>query len=223
MVPFTNSPPVAEDDSYLTTQATALSIAPAGVMANDSDPDGQAISVSSYDPVSQFGGRVVMQPDGSFLYTPEELFCGYDTFEYEITDGFGGYDTATVTIEVQCINQRSVELRDMDGAAVPERLDTVFDITNQSGVAPGGRLWPAQVTEMVVVIEKKRGPNWDPVGASCTTDFPVPGLVEDAPARIWVACLFDGPIRSGQVRASAIVRIYGRDMDFALRFETRIQ
>jgi hypothetical protein len=53
--------------------------------------------VSSTDPSD---GTVSVNPDGSFSYTPDEGFSGYDTFTYTIEDGFGRTSTADVEVEV---------------------------------------------------------------------------------------------------------------------------
>ena len=45
-------------------------------------------------------GTVEMAPDGTFTYTPEADFAGADSFTYEVSDGQGGTDTATVAITV---------------------------------------------------------------------------------------------------------------------------
>ena len=68
------------------------------VLANDSDPDGDPLTViSNTDPLN---GTVTVNPDGTFTYTPETGFAGTDQFTYTISDGNGGTDTATVTLTV---------------------------------------------------------------------------------------------------------------------------
>ena len=54
----------------------------------------------------------LLNPDGSFTYTPVENFHGTDTFEYQIADGNGGFDTAIVVITVQSINDNPVAQSD---------------------------------------------------------------------------------------------------------------
>jgi hypothetical protein len=78
----------------------------------DSDPDGDAISIdlANSETTSAFGGSIVWNADGTFTYTPANSFAGYDQFEYTIVDDCGGVDTATVFLEVQSQNQRSIEM-----------------------------------------------------------------------------------------------------------------
>ncbi|MGB3919605.1 Ig-like domain-containing protein, partial [Methanothrix sp.] len=42
--------------------------------------------------------------DGTFTYTPEEGYCGTDKFTYTLKDVDGDSDTATVTINLECVN-----------------------------------------------------------------------------------------------------------------------
>src|SRR6056297_4367458 len=49
-------------------------------------------------------GTVVQNADGSFTYTPDPDYNGPDSFTYDISDGNGGTDTATVNITVNPVN-----------------------------------------------------------------------------------------------------------------------
>jgi hypothetical protein len=97
--PF-NFAPVAVDDAYSTQQDVALSVGAPGVLANDSDPDLQSITVVLADTVSTAGGVVNVGAYGGFAYTPPSGFIGTDTFTYIISDGLDATDLATVTISV---------------------------------------------------------------------------------------------------------------------------
>ena len=94
--PSDNNPPVAIDDSATTSFETPFN---GNVLVNDSDPDGDAITVVSNTDASN--GTVVVNADGSYVYTPDAGFSGADSFEYTISDGEGGQDTATVSINVE--------------------------------------------------------------------------------------------------------------------------
>jgi VCBS repeat-containing protein len=88
----------AGEDSYGGERSTPLSIAPPGVLANDSDAEGnklRATLVSNPD-----RGSLVLNADGSFTYTPGTDFCGTDSFIYKATDGFEDSPPSTVTITV---------------------------------------------------------------------------------------------------------------------------
>lgn len=91
-------PPVAEDDHYATTQDTTLSVGAPGVLGNDADPEGDAMTAVLVDDVSN--GQLTLQADGSFVYVPAPGFFGADHFTYEASDGTLPSNIATVTIEV---------------------------------------------------------------------------------------------------------------------------
>jgi hypothetical protein len=94
----TNDPPVASDDSYTTPEAETLFVSTPGIVDNDTDPDSDTLTVTVIDTPSN--GGLDLSSDGSFEYTPEAGFTGEDSSTYEASDGNGGTDTATVTIDV---------------------------------------------------------------------------------------------------------------------------
>jgi gliding motility-associated-like protein len=92
--------PLAEDDQYETIIDTDLTINAPGVLTNDLDPNGGALTIISHDTTSTQGGEVLLNPDGGFTYTPAGGFEGDDSFTYVISNEQNGTDTATVTINV---------------------------------------------------------------------------------------------------------------------------
>lgn len=91
-----NQAPIAVDDMYLLPMNGSLNFAP---LANDSDPDGDSISVESVD-TSTLSGTLTVNADGSMHYQAPLLFRGNDIFTYTITDGNGEIATATV---IMCV------------------------------------------------------------------------------------------------------------------------
>ncbi len=91
-----DQPPVALDDSG-TTHGFGQPVTVA-VLANDSDPDGDALTVTQI--VSSPGqGTVVINAGSTITYTPAVgVHTAPDTFVYQISDGHGGTANATVTI-----------------------------------------------------------------------------------------------------------------------------
>ena len=90
-----NDAPTAVDDAGVTEAATAVDI---DVLANDTDVDGDSLSVSDVTQGSH--GAVEINANGTVKYTPEAGFAGLDSFTYTADDGNGGTDTATVTVVV---------------------------------------------------------------------------------------------------------------------------
>lgn len=81
--PF-NSWPVGRPDKYEVDWNTTLTIPAPGVLANDTDADGDQMAVIlSEGPVF---GRLSLADDGSFTYTPNEDFAGTDGFTYIVSD-----------------------------------------------------------------------------------------------------------------------------------------
>ncbi|MBP7998732.1 MAG: DUF11 domain-containing protein [Chloroflexi bacterium] len=71
-----------------------------GLLANDVDPDGGALTASCAPCTTTNGGTVTLNGDGSFTYGPPASFVGNDTFTYTVTDNHGLTDTGTVTFNV---------------------------------------------------------------------------------------------------------------------------
>jgi VCBS repeat-containing protein len=98
-------PPTAKPDSYTTTEDVPLTVAAPGVLANDTDPERDSLSVVS--PPSN-GSLLTLREDGSFTYTPKADFSGTDTFTYRVSDGAGISAATTVTITVEPVNDAPV-------------------------------------------------------------------------------------------------------------------
>ena len=95
-----NQPPKAMNDTATTTAGKAVTIS--NVLANDTDPDGNTLSVTAN---TNPANGTVTRSGSSFTYTPKAGFTGTDTFTYTISDGKGGTATGTVTITVTAANQ----------------------------------------------------------------------------------------------------------------------
>jgi hypothetical protein len=96
--PPANATPVAADDEYRGLRDDALAVAAPGVLANDSDANGDPMTVRLASDAAH--GTLTLQPDGSFSYTPAAGFTGTDEFTYAASDGKGESTVATVTLAV---------------------------------------------------------------------------------------------------------------------------
>ncbi len=128
-----NDGPTAVDDAYNATEDTPLTVVAAdGVLDNDSDLDGDSISVQSN--TQPANGSVTVNADGSLTYTPDENFNGTDTFTYTITDG-NLTDTATVTITVGAANDGPTAVDDSETTDedTPVNVDVIANDTHPDG------------------------------------------------------------------------------------------
>ncbi|MDO8914776.1 MAG: tandem-95 repeat protein [Coriobacteriia bacterium] len=94
-----NDAPVAVEDTESVIENGSLSVVAPGVLANDADTEGDTPSARLL--THPLHGSVVMSPDGSYTYTPDEDFSGLDTFTYAANDGVSDSNPATVTITVR--------------------------------------------------------------------------------------------------------------------------
>ena len=92
-----NDAPIAIDDLYFVGYNGTKTINP---LENDSDADGDSLSVISVD-TSSLNGSLTVNDDGTMVYHAPFMFSGNDVFTYTISDGNGGTATATV---IMCVN-----------------------------------------------------------------------------------------------------------------------
>ena len=90
-----NGAPVANDDSASTSPNTPVTVS---VLANDTDPDNDTLTVTSVSLPSH--GVAVVNLDDTVDYVPALGYSGPDSFTYTISDGNGGTASATVSVSV---------------------------------------------------------------------------------------------------------------------------
>jgi VCBS repeat-containing protein len=93
-----NDAPSAANDNYATDQGQVLDVPAAGVLANDTDVDGDALTAVLVG--GPTNGTLTLFANGSFRYTPNAGFTGTDTFTYRASDGALESNLATVSILV---------------------------------------------------------------------------------------------------------------------------
>ena len=90
-----NEPPIAVDDTFTVRCGASATL---DVLANDRDPNGDPLRITSITAPQQ-GSRVSIAADGkSLLLAPAILCFSTDSFTYTISDGRGGVSTAKVTL-----------------------------------------------------------------------------------------------------------------------------
>jgi CshA-type fibril repeat protein len=133
-----NDPPVVAGETATTREDTPVTIP---VLANDSDPDGDPLTVTA---ASAPNGTVTINPDGTITYTPNPDFSGTDTITYTVSDGRGGFVTATVTVTVTPVNDPPVAANDT-ASTNEDTPVTIAPLVNDSDV-DGGPLSIATAT-----------------------------------------------------------------------------
>ncbi len=147
-----NDPPSARNDGGFTTfEDEVLLIDPALLLANDTDPNGDPLTISALDLFAR-NGRVEFNTDGMIVFTPRSNFNGTAGFDYTISDGRGGFDTAWVSVSIEPRNDPPVlapdvvsGIEDIDvvilpGDAFGNDIDPEGDVLAFSGVAVLGRV-----------------------------------------------------------------------------------
>ncbi|WP_144186157.1 Ig-like domain-containing protein [Elioraea rosea] len=96
-----NGAPVpGEDAAVVLRPGETWTIDPALLLANDTDPDGQPLTLVPRSERSGAGGTLDVLADGTILYTPREGFEGLDLFDYLVSDGIGGVAEASLVLAV---------------------------------------------------------------------------------------------------------------------------
>ena len=111
-----NNEPSATNDTLILDEDTFANI---NVLANDTDLDGDTLSVTA---TSANQGSVNINEDNSLRYTPNTNFAGNDTISYTIEDGKGGATTGTVSVTINTINDTPIATS--NNVETPE--DTTF-------------------------------------------------------------------------------------------------
>ena len=101
-----NDPPIARNDSgFETLEDQIIIIDVADLLANDTDPNGDALTITGFEPFP-LNGTVVWTNDGKIQFTPRADYNGEAGFTYFVTDGkdlgtsYEGVDSAFVAISI---------------------------------------------------------------------------------------------------------------------------
>ncbi|WP_431237991.1 cadherin-like domain-containing protein [Mycolicibacterium aichiense] len=117
-----NDAPVAGGNSVSTAEDTAVSVSAGTLLGNDSDPDGDTLSVTGVS--SGAHGSAVLN-GATVTYTPNANFNGADSFTYSVSDGHGGTATGTVAVTVSAVNDAPVA----GGNSVSTAEDTAVSVS----------------------------------------------------------------------------------------------
>lgn len=134
--PPANYAPVATDDLYSVELGSTLTVSAPGLLGNDTDADGDPLTISSFNgaapsfgsPVSLAHGTLTLSADGSFTYVPDaSATAGMDEgFTYAVSDGTEESNSAGVGIELKAPttgdSQASVQFEDVRRVALDEEI-----------------------------------------------------------------------------------------------------
>ena len=131
-----NLAPVAANDDYALNEDQALNVNGNNLpllTANDTDPNGDTLTVNTTAQTNPANGSVTLAADGTFSYQPNANFFGSDSFTYQILDGRGGSATATVNLTIASVND--APLANPDSIATSEEtLININPLRNDSDV-----------------------------------------------------------------------------------------
>jgi hypothetical protein len=88
--------PIAQADTFVLSNSFSNAAAISGVLANDSDPNGDSLTAHLVSGPSD--GTLTLNADGSFTYVKGADFAGLDEFTYQVSDGLANSGIATVRI-----------------------------------------------------------------------------------------------------------------------------
>jgi len=202
-----NDPPTAVDDNETTPEDTPLN---ADVLTNDSDLDGDNLTVTTTPVVAPTNGTLVLNANGTYTYTPNPDFFGTDSFAYEVCDdGTPSLcSTAIVNITITPVNDAPVAVD--DSANTPENTPVSSDVSPNDSDTEAGTLTYSVVTSTSngTLVLNPDGtytytPNAGFFGTDTFTyevcDADTPQLCDTAVVTITVISSDDPPIASNDV------------------------
>ena len=98
-ITITNVAPNAANDAYSAVTGVTLAVAAPGVLANDTDGDGDSLTASLVD--GSGNGSLTLNANGGFTFKSGGSFSGTRTFTYRAFDGIAWSAIATVSITVR--------------------------------------------------------------------------------------------------------------------------
>ncbi|WP_298938578.1 tandem-95 repeat protein, partial [uncultured Ruegeria sp.] len=214
---------VIQSSNLITEDAVAL-IDTATLLANDSDVDGDALTVTEVSALSTHGATLTLNTDGTISYDPtgaddvQALAEGEtltDTFTYTVKDGNGSESTATVSVVVHGANDAPVAADDVAQSPTPvtedvvTSIDTATLLANDSDV-DGDALTVTSVSALsahgaTLTLNSNGTIGYDPTGANAVQALAEGQTLTDT----FTYTVKDG--NGGESTATVAVVVHGRD------------
>src|SRR5439155_639867 len=119
---------------YSRSEDTTLTVVVPGVLANDSDVDGDTLNAVLVSQPTH--GSLALNSNGSLSYVPAANYNGPDSFTYQANDGQADSGIATVSITITAANDAPVGGNDSysTAEASPSRRSSARVLANDSDV-----------------------------------------------------------------------------------------
>ncbi|SCB08532.1 VCBS repeat-containing protein [Bradyrhizobium shewense] len=147
-----NQPPVANnDDGFNASQNTPLTIAGTSLLANDTDPNGDVLTITGVSGVVN-GTASFNAQNNTVTFTPATGYTGPASFNYAISDGRSGAASATVNVTVQASSSSTASL--FSSNPTPG----IVSVNDQNSVELGMK-FQASAAGDIVGLRFYKGPN----------------------------------------------------------------
>jgi VCBS repeat-containing protein len=195
-----NQAPVAANNSYTTNEDTALTVGAPGVLGNDTDFDGSALTAGLV--TGPANGTLTLNANGGFTYTPNANFSGADSVTYRANDGTADSNVATVSITVTAVNDAPSFTKDADQTVVQDAgAQTVAGWATNISAGPPDESW--QTLNFIVTTNNNALFSAQPaVSPSGTLTFS-PATGATGSATVTVQLHDNGGVANGGVDTSA--------------------
>ncbi|HEX8833745.1 MAG TPA: Ig-like domain-containing protein, partial [Abditibacteriaceae bacterium] len=153
-----NNPPTATTDNYTTDEDTPLVLDAPGILVNDTDPEGQPLSVETMNNNLMQLGSITLSANGALVYRPRENMTGVERVTYRITDGTN-YVTGQINITVGQVNDAPLAF---EVSSAPP-VDTSRTITL--------RFWDDSSNGTTSIVSQPQHGTLGPITASAATTY----------------------------------------------------
>ena len=168
-------PPVANPDTIYRFASGGVRVNVGGLLANDTDPDGDSLTIIGVSPNSAAGGTVGLTNNWVY-YAPPGGSANGDTFTYIVSDGHCGTDVGTVTVQIKADNPQPLTF------AIANPGDGFIRLTFDG--IPGYTYW-------IEYTDDLSNPDWQTLNTETADGFGVcqfvDGSLTNAPARFYRA------------------------------------